>query len=49
MKTKKNIQKIEEDRVVSDFTILAQKGAQITLQKKVYLDFLGLHKQAFCA
>ena len=27
LKTKKNIIKIEEDKVVSEFTILAQKGA----------------------
>ena len=31
----KKIMKIEEDREVSDFTILAQKGTKITLQKKM--------------
>ena len=47
--TKKIFLKSEEDRVVSEMSSLAQKGAQIALQNKVYFDLLGLHKQAFCA
>ena len=27
---------------------LAQKGALIALENKVYFDLLGIHKQAFC-
>ena len=47
--TKKYFWKLKKDTVFSDFTILAQKWAQIRLQEKVYLQFLGLHKEAFCA
>ena len=44
--TKKIFLKIEEDRVVVEILSLAQKGAQMSLENKVYFDLLGIHKQA---